>query len=105
MRKRHEIENGIICERCLCIAKKGNYTTVKFFKPIIEDTTGRTEIISRMNLCNDCYNEYKKMTEFFTGRNFIEKQSNRKKIESLSMLREQLINLKKENIDDPKIIR
>lgn len=72
MRQEHELPKGVICERCLNIVEKGNYTTVKFFRPVMYDNTGVQKIISRINLCNDCYEEYKKITESFTNRTFVE---------------------------------
>lgn len=92
MREKHELEHGVICEKCLDIVTKENYTRIRFAKPIVEDTTGKEKIVSRMNLCNSCYEEYKKVTAMFVGREFIEYENNSSKIEKLNQLRNELIN-------------
>lgn len=74
MRENHELERGIICEKCLNHAtKEKGYTRVNFTKPIKEDSTGKTKSINRINLCDNCYNELIKLIEEFTGKPFLEK--------------------------------
>lgn len=58
MRRGHELEKGIICERCKRIFYKGNYISIKYLEPILEDNTGRYKTINRHNLCKKCYSEY-----------------------------------------------
>lgn len=58
MRKKHELDRGIVCERCRCIATKMQYKRITVTVPVIEDTTGRTRNLNRVNLCNKCYKEY-----------------------------------------------
>ena len=54
MREKHELERGVICEKCLKVSsKEEGYTRINFPKPIKEDSTGRTRVVSRMNLCNE----------------------------------------------------
>lgn len=85
MREKHEIEKGIICERCLTIAKKGHYTCIRYMRPILEDTTGANKTFSRMNLCDECFEEYKKIIEMFTGYKFIEKANEETKVKKLKI--------------------
>ena len=91
MREKHELEKGIVCEKCLDVVTNKQYTRIQYSKPIVSDTTGRNIIVSRMNLCNKCFDEYKSMIETFTGRKFEERLS---KKEQLKNLREQIINAK-----------
>ena len=94
MREKHELERGIICEKCLKIASKKDYIRSSFNKPIIGDSTGATKVISRMNLCSECYEELKGLLETFTGRDFIEKEDNISKKEKLEKIRDEIIGNK-----------
>lgn len=85
MREKHEIEKGIICERCLAIVQKGYYTSIRYVRPVVEDTTGVNRTISRMNLCNECFEEYKKIIEAFTGNKYIEKENQESKVKKLKI--------------------
>lgn len=105
MRESHELEHGIICEKCLCIATKDNYTRIQFSKPIPEDTTGRTKVIARVNFCNSCYEKFKKVTESFMGREFVEYENKLDKIDKLNQLREQLINNDDQDMNNFKFTR
>lgn len=98
MREKHECEKGIICERCLGLALKGHYTRIQYSRPVVDDTTGATKMISKMNLCNDCFNDYKNLIESFIGRSFKENVDSRTNLESLKQLREQMLN----NIEEVK---
>lgn len=91
MRERHELERGIICEKCLNFASKKEYTRINFIKPIAEDSTGMTKVVSRMNLCNDCYEEFKEVIESFTGKKFLEKNDTKQKKDELKRLRDEII--------------
>lgn len=55
----HELERGVVCEKCENTAYKGGYKKISTFTSIVEDTTGRLKNIHRMNLCNKCYKEYR----------------------------------------------
>jgi len=79
MRERHELEHGVVCERCLDIVYNKQYTRIQYSKPVINDTTGKVRYISRMNLCNKYFEEYKNMIETFTGRKFEERSISQKK--------------------------
>ena len=68
MRVQHELEKGIICERCLEHVTKENYKRINVSKAIIEDTTGRFKVIHRVNLCQSCYNDYRKLVNDFIER-------------------------------------
>ena len=91
MREKHECERGVICERCLKLVYKGNYTRIQYSRSVVDDTTGTTKTISRMNLCNDCFDEYKDLIEIFTGRTFKENIDSRTNLEYLKQLREQML--------------
>lgn len=92
MRENHELDRGIICEKCLKIVSKEEYIRLNFNKPIPEDTTGRTKVVSRINLCNECYEELKVLLESFTGRKFIEKVDVTSKKEELKRLRDKMLD-------------
>ena len=96
MRENHELPKGVVCEKCLKIVSKEEYTKINFSKPVPEDTTGRTKVISRMNLCDDCYEQLKGLLEAFTGRDFVEKTDITAKKEELKNLRDKMINAKNE---------
>lgn len=67
MRVSHELERGVICERCLNITtKEMGYKRIQISTPIKEDSTGRIKHIDRMNLCNECYEEYKSLIREWT---------------------------------------
>lgn len=68
MRISHELEKGVICERCLKHVTKENYKRTVTQKPNVNDTTGSCKIIYRLNLCNDCYEEYKELVNKFIER-------------------------------------
>lgn len=85
MREKHEIEKGIICERCLAIVQKGHYTSIRYVRPVLDDTTGVNRTISRMNLCNECFEKYKKYVEAFTGNKFVEKENEESKTKKLKI--------------------
>ena len=102
MRERHELEHGVVCERCLDIVYNKQYTRIQYSKPVVDDTTGRVKFISRMNLCNKCFGEYKNMIETFTGRKFEEHLISQKK-EALLNLRNEMINVKNLQEDFVKI--
>ena len=93
MREKHEFEKGVICERCLKMALKGEYTRIQYSRSVVDDTTGATKIFSRMNLCNDCFNEYKNLIESFIGRIFKENVDARTNLEYLKQLRDQMLNI------------
>ena len=59
MRLNHELDRGVICEKCEQVVYKGNYKRINTLDPLVEDTTGRCKNIHRLNLCNKCYTEYK----------------------------------------------
>lgn len=99
MREKHECERGVICERCLKLVYKGNYTRIQYSRSVVDDTTGTTKTISRMNLCNDCFDEYKDLIEIFTGRTFKENIDSRTNLEYLKQLREQAFN----NIEEESV--
>ena len=61
MRVSHELERGVICEKCEEVAYKGGYKRIATMTSIVEDTTGRFKTIHRMNLCNKCYKEYREL--------------------------------------------
>ena len=91
MREKHELEKGVICESCLEIARKEEgYTRIRFERPLPKDTTGVTKTISRMNLCNNCYMEFKKIIETFIGRKFEEISDVKVQKEELKKLRDSL---------------
>lgn len=59
MRVAHELEKGVVCERCLKhTTKEDGYKRINVLSPVVEDTTGKYKTIYRMNLCKDCYKEY-----------------------------------------------
>lgn len=58
MRKRHELEKGIVCERCKQKANKPDYISIASREPLLNDTTGKLKTIDRMNLCKSCYKIY-----------------------------------------------
>lgn len=91
MREKHELDRGVICEKCLKVASKKDYIRINFNKPIIGDSTGTTKVISRMNLCNECYEELKVLLESFTGKKFVEKDNNISKKEELQKLRDKMV--------------
>jgi len=101
MRERHELERGVICERCLDTAYKKQYTRIQYTKPVIDSSTGESKNINRINLCNKCFEEYKIMMEAFTGRKFEEVDFSKKKQELIS-LREQMISAKSIQEDSVK---
>ncbi len=74
MREKHELEHGVICECCLKHAYKGNYTRIAYLRSDVLDSTGVAKTIGRMNLCNNCFEEYTKIVECFIGRNIEETQ-------------------------------
>lgn len=94
MREKHELERGIICEKCLKTSFKKEYTRISFTKPIPEDTTGRTRVVSRMNLCNKCYEELKLILETFVGKSFVEKVDVNKEKEELKKIRKEIMETK-----------
>ena len=61
MRVNHELEKGIVCEKCNKISYKGDYVRINVLEPIVEDSTGRYKTIHRMNLCRKCYGSYKEL--------------------------------------------
>lgn len=64
--KKHVLEKGVICERCLDhVTKEDHYKRIEVKKSIIEDTTGRSKVIRAFNLCAKCYDEYMELTENF----------------------------------------
>ena len=69
MRERHELEHGVVCECCLRHVYKGNYTRIAYLKNDVLDSTGIFKTIGRMNLCNNCFEEYTKFLECFMGKN------------------------------------
>lgn len=92
MRQKHELEKGVICEKCLgTFSKERGYTRVKFEKPVPESSTGVSKSISRMNLCNNCYEEFKKVIEEFTGKSFLDTNNINQKKEELKRLKETMI--------------
>ena len=58
MRQAHELERGIICEKCFKTAYKGYYKRIKVETALTTSTTGEYKIINRMNLCDNCYKQY-----------------------------------------------
>jgi len=58
MRRQHELERGIVCEKCRKIAHKGFYKRIKVETAITTSTTGENKVIYRMNLCDSCYDQY-----------------------------------------------
>lgn len=68
MRVNHELERGVICEKCNKVVYKGNYVRIQTLEPIVEDTTGRCKTINRINLCRECHKEYKQMIKILLGR-------------------------------------
>ena len=67
MRVSHELERGVICERCLKITtKEMGYKRIQISTPLKEDSTGRIKYIDRMNLCTECYEEYKSLIRDWT---------------------------------------
>lgn len=92
MREKHELERGVICEKCLKVSsKEEGYTRINFLKPIKEDSTGRTRVVSRMNLCNECYEQLKQILETFIGKSFIEKSDMNSEKEELKKIRKEKI--------------
>ena len=65
MRPKHELERGIICEKCLKHSYKGHYKRIKTETAKIESTTGEYYIIHRLNLCNKCFEEYTNLINEF----------------------------------------
>lgn len=65
MRKKHELEHGVICEHCLHIIKNKNYKRINTLIAIKSDTTGRFKTIDRVNLCDQCYETYKNLISEF----------------------------------------
>lgn len=61
MRKAHELDKGIVCEKCGKITYKGKYIAVMHIKSVELDSTGRRETIDRFNLCDECYKIYRKL--------------------------------------------
>ena len=68
MRPPHELDSGVICEKCLHISTKKSYKRITTNEPVVSDTTGRCKVVHRMNLCNQCYDEYIKLVDEFCGR-------------------------------------
>ena len=68
MRAPHELGEGVICEKCLHLATKKNYKRITTNEAVVSDTTGRFKVVHRINLCNQCYNEYIKLVDEFCGR-------------------------------------
>ena len=68
MRTRHELDKGVICEKCLHIVTKKNYKRITTNQPILSDTTGRFKVVYRINLCNNCYDKYAKLVDEFCSR-------------------------------------
>lgn len=95
MREKHELERGVIWEKCLKISsKEEGYTRINFTKPIKEDSTGRTRNVSRINLCNNCYEELKQILETFIGNSFVEKSNVNSEKEELIKIRKEIIETK-----------
>lgn len=68
MRRPHELKSGVVCEKCLHIVAKKDYKRILTNEPIVSDTTGRSKTIYRINLCNQCYEEYIKLVNKFFNR-------------------------------------
>ena len=68
MRTRHELDKGVICEKCLHIVKNKEYKRITTNQPILSDTTGRFKVVYRINLCNNCYDKYAKLVDEFCSR-------------------------------------
>lgn len=68
MRRQHELYSGVICEKCLHIVTKKNYKRITTNEPVVSDTTGRFKVVHRINLCNQCYDEYIKLVDEFCTR-------------------------------------
>ena len=68
MRRQHELDSGVICEKCLHIVTKKNYKRITVNEPVVSDTTGRFKVVYRINLCNQCYDEYIKLVDEFCTR-------------------------------------
>lgn len=81
--KYHELRQGIVCEKCQGVATKGNYTRIQFIRPVVNDITGVSKTIARINLCNYCYEKYKIVLEDFFGKTFEENIDETTKLESL----------------------
>lgn len=65
MRTQHELNKGVICEKCLYIANKGEYKRINVLESITNDTTGRYKTINRINLCNQCYKDMEELMHNF----------------------------------------
>ena len=62
MRVSHELDKGIVCEKCNKVStKESGYKRINVLEPIVEDSTGRYKTIHRMNLCRKCYGSYKEL--------------------------------------------
>lgn len=68
MRRQHELESGVICEKCLRIVTKKDYKRITTIEPIASSTTGLTKTVYRINLCNQCYDKYSKLVDEFCDR-------------------------------------
>ena len=68
MRPSHELKSGVICEKCLHIVTKKGYKRITTNEPIVSDTSGRSKVVYRINLCNQCYDEYTKLVDEFCSR-------------------------------------
>jgi hypothetical protein len=69
MRIQHELEKGVVCERCLKhTTKEEGYKRINASTPIVEDSTGKYKVIHRMNLCASCYKDYREMINKFVMR-------------------------------------
>ena len=68
MRRQHELNRGVICEKCLHIVTKTDYKRITTNEPIVSDSTGMFKVVCRINLCNNCYDKYAKLVDEFCSR-------------------------------------
>ena len=59
-RPRHELERGVVCNKCKRRVKKSDgFKRITTFEPIVADTTGKYITTGKLLLCNDCFELYK----------------------------------------------